>query len=297
MAVLETTNLTGAMNLIEKRLKEGDYFENKYPVMYGTTNDDGSDGMEPKVYRVKEASADIDNTKQAKEVNQLIETLDKEHEEVKIQRDFKSVDGKSIYFSIDAKIKDYIFENGLDKNGKKRYSALPMLSLPKMGTEDLLKLGEEIVTFAEGALNTIKVMLMADKELGNVKSVITGLPLYRCIANVSNGLTPEQLQQISQLDKTLLENFNNSNIDFNVMKTEQLVLDRIMMMSLNHMKQQLKQLGKYLKDTNLTKLVPYVENANAEAIIINQKTNVSKLTSTTSDSEVSKDGMSYRGFY
>ena len=283
MAVLETTNLTGAMNLIEKRLKEGDYFENKYPVMYGTTNDDGSDGMEPKVYRVKEASADIDNTKQAKEV--------------KIQRDFKSVDGKSIYFSIDAKIKDYIFENGLDKNGKKRYSALPMLSLPKMGTEDLLKLGEEIVTFAEGALNTIKVMLMADKELGNVKSVITGLPLYRCIANVSNGLTPEQLQQISQLDKTLLENFNNSNIDFNVMKTEQLVLDRIMMMSLNHMKQQLKQLGKYLKDTNLTKLVPYVENANAEAIIINQKTNVSKLTSTTSDSEVSKDGMSYRGFY
>jgi len=105
MAVLETTNLTGAMNLIEKRLKEGDYFENKYPVMYGTTNDDGSDGMEPKVYRVKEASADIDNTKQAKEV--------------KIQRDFKSVDGKSIYFSIDAKIKDYIFENGLDKNGKK----------------------------------------------------------------------------------------------------------------------------------------------------------------------------------
>lgn len=283
MAVLETTNLTGAMNLIEKRLKEGDYFENKYPVMYGTTNDDGSDGMEPKVYRVKEASADIDNTKQAKEV--------------KIQRDFKSVDGKSIYFSIDAKIKDYIFENGLDKNGKKRYSALPMLSLPKMGTEDLLKLGEEIVTFAEGALNTIKVMLMADKELGNVKSVITGLPLYRCIANVSNGLTPEQLQQISQLDKTLLENFNNSNIDFNVMKTEQLVLDRIMMMSLGHMKQQLKQLGKDLKDTNLTKLVPYVENANAEAIIINQKTNVSKLTGTTPDSEVSKDGMSYRGFY
>ena len=283
MAVLETTNLTGAMNLIEKRLKEGDYFENKYPVMYGTTNDDGSDSMEPKVYRVKEASADIDNTKQAKEV--------------KIQRDFKSVDGKSIYFSIDAKIKDYIFENGLDKNGKKRYSALPMLLLPKMGTEDLLKLAEEIVTFAEGALNTVKVMLMADKELGNVKSVMTGLPLYRCIANVSNGLTPEQLQQISALDKTLLENFNNSNIDFNVMKTEQLVLDRIMMMSFSHMKQQLKQLGKDVKDTNLAKLVPYVENANAEAIIINQKTNVSKLTGTTSDSEVSKDGMSYRGFY
>ena len=283
MAVLETTNLTGAMNLIEKRLKEGDYFENKYPVMYGTTNDDGSDGMEPKVYRVKEASADIDNTKQAKEV--------------KIQRDFKSVDGKSIYFSIDAKIKDYIFENGLDKNGKKKYSALPMLSLPKMGTEDLLKLAEEIVTFAEGALNTVKVMLMADKELGNVKSVMTGLPLYRCIANVSNGLTPEQLQQISALDKTLLENFNNSNIDFNVMKTEQLVLDRIMMMSFSHMKQQLKQLGKDVKDTNLAKLVPYVENANAEAIIINQKTNVSKLTGTTPDSEVSKDGMSYRVFY
>lgn len=283
MAVLETTNLTGAMNLIEKRLKEGDYFENKYPVMYGTTNDDGTDGMEPKVYRVKEASADIDNTKQAKEV--------------KIQREFKTADGKSTYFSIDAKVKDYIFENGLDKNGKKRYSALPMLSLPKMGTEDLLKLSEEIITFAEGALNTVKVMLMADKELGNVKSTMTGLPLYRCIANVSNGLTPEQLQQISQLDKTLLENFNNSNIDFNVMKTEQLVLDRIMMMSLQHMKQQLKQLGKDVKETNLTKLVPYVENANAEAIIINQKTNVSKLTGTTPDSEVSKDGMSYRGLY
>ena len=283
MAVLETTNLTGAMNLIEKRLKEGDYFENKYPVMYGTTNDDGTDEMEPKVYRVKEASADIDNTKQAKEV--------------KIQREFKTADGKSTYFSIDAKVKDYIFENGLDKNGKKRYSALPMLSLPKMGTEDLLKLSEEIITFAEGALNTVKVMLMADKELGNVKSTMTGLPLYRCIANVSNGLTPEQLQQISQLDKTLLENFNNSNIDFNVMKTEQLVLDRIMMMSLQHMKQQLKQLGKDVKETNLTKLVPYVENANAEAIIINQKTNVSKLTGTTPDSEVSKDGMSYRGLY
>lgn len=283
MAVLETTNLTGAMNLIEKRLKEGDYFENKYPVMYGTTNDDGTDGMEPKVYRVKEASADIDNTKQAKEV--------------KIQREFKTADGKSTYFSIDAKVKDYIFENGLDKNGKKRYSALPMLSLPKMGTEDLLKLSEEIITFAEGALNTVKVMLMADKELGNVKSTMTGLPLYRCIANVSNGLTPEQLQQISQLDKTLLENFNNSNIDFNVMKTEQLVLDRIMMMSLTHMKQQLKQLSKDVKETNLTKLVPYVENANAEAIIINQKTNVSKLTGTTPDSEVSKDGMSYRGLY
>lgn len=283
MAVLETTNLTGAMNLIEKRLKEGDYFENKYPVMYGTTNDDGTDGMEPKVYRVKEASADIDNTKQAKEV--------------KIQREFKTADGKSTYFSIDAKVKDYIFENGLDKNGKKRYSALPMLSLPKMGTEDLLKLSEEIITFAEGALNTVKVMLMADKELGNVKSTMTGLPLYRCIANVSNGLTPEQLQQISQLDKTLLENFNNSNIDFNVMKTEQLVLDRIMMMSLQHMKQQLKQLGKDVKETNLAKLVPYVENANAEAIIINQKTNVSKLTGTTPDSEVSKDGMSYRGLY
>lgn len=283
MAVLETTNLTGAMNLIEKRLKEGDYFENKYPVMYGTTNDDGTDGMEPKVYRVKEASADIDNTKQAKEV--------------KIQREFKTADGKSTYFSIDAKVKDYIFENGLDKNGKKRYSALPMLSLPKMGTEDLLKLSEEIITFAEGALNTVKVMLMADKELGNVKSTLTGLPLYRCIANVSNGLTPEQLQQISQLDKTLLENFNNSNIDFNVMKTEQLVLDRIMMMSLTHMKQQLKQLSKDVKETNLTKLVPYVENANAEAIIINQKTNVSKLTGTTPDSEVSKDGMSYRGLY
>lgn len=283
MAVLETTNLTGAMNLIEKRLKEGDYFENKYPVMYGTTNDDGTDGMEPKVYRVKEASADIDNTKQAKEV--------------KIQREFKTADGKSTYFSIDAKVKDYIFENGLDKNGKKRYSALPMLSLPKMGTEDLLKLSEEIITFAEGALNTVKVMLMADKELGNVKSTMTGLPLYRCIANVSNGLTPEQLQQISQLDKTLLENFNNSNIDFNVMKTEQLVLDRIMMMSFNHMKQQLKQLAKDVKETNLAKLVPYVENANAEAIIINQKTNVSKLTGTTPDSEVSKDGMSYRGLY
>lgn len=283
MAVLETTNLTGAMNLIEKRLKEGDYFENKYPVMYGTTNDDGTDGMEPKVYRVKEASADIDNTKQAKEV--------------KIQREFKTADGKSTYFSIDAKVKDYIFENGLDKNGKKRYSALPMLSLPKMGTEDLLKLSEEIITFAEGALNTVKVMLMADKELGNVKSTMTGLPLYRCIANVSNGLTPEQLQQISQLDKTLLENFNNSNIDFNVMKTEQLVLDRVMMMSLTHMKQQLKQLSKDVKETNLTKLVPYVENANAEAIIINQKTNVSKLTGTTPDSEVSKDGMSYRGLY
>lgn len=283
MAVLETTNLTGAMNLIEKRLKEGDYFENKYPVMYGTTNDDGTDGMEPKVYRVKEASADIDNTKQAKEV--------------KIQREFKTADGKSTYFSIDAKVKDYIFENGLDKNGKKRYSALPMLSLPKMGTEDLLKLSEEIITFAEGALNTVKVMLMADKELGNVKSTMTGLPLYRCIANVSNGLTPEQLQQISQLDKTLLENFNNSNIDFNVMKTEQLVLDRIMMMSFSHMKQQLKQLAKDVKETNLAKLVPYVENANAEAIIINQKTNVSKLTGTTPDSEVSKDGMSYRGLY
>lgn len=283
MAVLETTNLTGAMNLIEKRLKEGDYFENKYPVMYGTTNDDGTDGMEPKVYRVKEASSDVDNTKQAKEV--------------KIQRDFKTADGKSTYFSIDAKVKDYIFENGVDKNGKKQFSALPMLYLPKMGTEDLLKLAEEIVTFAEGAMNTVKVMLMADKDLGNVKSIMTGLPLYRCIANVSNGLTPEQLAQISALDKTLLENFNNSNIDFNIMKTEQLVLDRIMMMSFKNMKQQLKLLRKDVNETNLTKLVPYVENANAEAIIINQKTNVSKLTGTTPDSEVSKDGMSYRGFY
>ena len=283
MAVLETTNLTGAMNLIEKRLKEGDYFENKYPVMYGTTNDDGTDGMEPKVYRVKEASSDVDNTKQAKEV--------------KIERDFKTTDGKSTYFSINAKVKDYIFENGVDKNGKKQFSALPMLSLPKMGTEDLLKLAEEIVTFAEGAMNTVKVMLMADKDLGNVKSIMTGLPLYRCIANVSNGLTPEQLQQISILDKTLLENFNNSNIDFNIMKTEQLVLDRIMMMSFKNMKQQLKTLRKDVNETNLTKLVPYVENANAEAIIINQKTNVSKLTGTTPDSEASKDGMSYRGFY
>ena len=285
MAILvETTNLTGAMNLIEKRLKEGEYFENKYPVMYGTTNDDGTDGMEPKVYRVKEASGDVDNTKQAKEV--------------KIQRDYKSPDGKSIYFSIDAKVKDYIFENGVDKNGKKQFSALPMLYLPKMGTEDLLKLAEDIITFSEGALNTVKVMLMADKELGNVKSTMTGLPLYRCIANVSNGLTPEQLQQISQLDKTLLENFNNSNIDFNLIKTEQLVLDRTMMMSFKHMKQQLKSLIKDVKETNLTKLVPYVENSNAEAIIVNSKQNISKLTGTTPDSDiVSKDGMSYRGLY
>lgn len=283
MAVLETTNLTGAMNLIEKRLKEGEYFENKYPVMYGTTNDDGTDGMEPKVYRVKESSGDINNTKQAKEV--------------KISRDFKTVDSKSTSFSLEAKIKDYIFENGVDKNGKKQFSSLPMLYLPKMGTEELLKLSEEIVTFAEGALNTIKVMLMADKELGNVKSVMTGLPLYRCIANVSNGLTPEQLHQISELDKTLLENFNNSNIDFNVMKTEQLVLDRIMMMSFSHMKQQLKQLGKDIKETNLNKLVPYVENSNAEAIIVNHKNNVSKLTGTATADNESKDAMSYRGFY
>ena len=139
---------------------------------------------------------------------------------------------------------------------------------------------------------------MADKELGNVKSTMTGLPLYRCIANVSNGLTPEQLQQISQLDKTLLENFNNSNIDFNLIKTEQLVLDRIMMMSFKHMKQQLKSLIKDVKETNLTKLVPYVENSNAEAIIVNSKQNISKLTGTTPDSDiVSKDGMSYRGLY
>ena len=64
------------------------------------------------------------------------------------------------------------------------------------------------------------------------------------------------------------------------------------------MKQQLKSLIKDVKETNLTKLVPYVENSNAEAIIVNSKQNISKLTGTTPDSDiVSKDGMSYRGLY
>lgn len=285
MKNIEITNVTGAFQSMEKELVANNLLGNPYPVTYGISNDSTVEGMQSTVNLIKEVK------------NDDIDPSFKVPKGVNIDRTLSTSATGDATYALKAKIYEYVFQDGIE-NGKAKLNSIPVLQLPKLATaEEMLKVFEEQVAFAEAAINTMMIMLMTDSELTKINSLSTGLPLYRNIVNVSNGITPEQYQQLMQVEKSILENLNNSNVDYSILKTEQLLKNRIMMNSMKNIKKTLKNLTKQIVENVNVNAVPVtVGTTTAEAVKIKPVNyNVTKLTGTETGEEIVNTGV--RGLY
>ena len=284
MKNIEITNVTGAFQAIEKELIANNLLGNPYPVTYGISNDSTVEGMQSTVNLIKEVK------------NDDIDPSFKVPKGLNIKRSLSNSAVAEETYALKAKIYEYVFQEGIE-NGKPKLNSIPVIELPKLdSTEEMLKVFEEQIAFAEAAINTMMIMLMTDNQLTKINSLSTGLPLYRNIVNLSNGITPEQYQQLMQVEKSILENLNNSNVDYAILKTEQLLKNRIMMSSMKNIRKTLKNLVKQLSETTTNAVPVTVGTTTAEAVKIKPVNyNVTKLTGTETGEEVINTGV--RGLY